>query len=379
MSNLTAALAIVGGLLLAAIIGYNTFVARRNEPRQPDALGKGAAPVSPAGRELGRAGDPAVAAAPGLHTDSPEFDTADVDSRRQRHEPLFDPDLPAPSMLASFNADRRGGLDPLIDVIAPISLEGLASGDAALAAMPTTRRAGTKAVAVEGLNEFTGQWESPVAGQRYSAFQFGVQLANRTGALNEIEYSEFVVKAQAFADAVNGAPEFPEMLDEVARARELDNFASMHDAQLGFVLRAVHAAWSPGYVQQHAARQGFMAGLIPGRMVLPTSNIGSPPILGLSFDTQAALADDPAQSAIRELTLSLDVPLVDRSEGAFKRMREAAAALALDMDGVVTDSDGQLLHDATMDLIGADLEQLYDTLESRDLPAGSPLARRLFS
>jgi hypothetical protein len=53
---------------------------------------------------------------------------------------------------------------------------------------------------------------------------------------------------------MGGAPEFPEMLDEVARARELDQFASAHDAQLGFTLRARSAAWSPGYVQQHAAR-----------------------------------------------------------------------------------------------------------------------------
>jgi hypothetical protein len=43
-----------------------------------------------------------------------------------------------------------------------------------------------------------------------------VQLANRTGPLNEIEFSEFVMKAQAFADAVNGAPDFPDMLEEVA-------------------------------------------------------------------------------------------------------------------------------------------------------------------
>ena len=206
-----------------------------------------------------------------------------------------------------------------------------------------------------------------------------MQLANRTGALNEIEYSEFVMKAQAFADALNGSPEFPEMLDEVARARELDQFASGHDAQLGFVLRARHAAWSPGYVQQNAARLGFVFGMIPGRMVLPAGEAGMPPIIGLSFDTQAALADDPAQSAIRELTLSLDVPQVDRSEKPFTRMREAAAALALEMDGVVTDGDGQMLREETMDIIGADLEQLYDTLESRDLAAGSPLARRLFS
>ena len=37
------------------------------------------------------------------------------------------------------------------------------------------------------------------------------------GALNEIEFSEFVLKIQHFSDAINGAPEFPDMLDEVAR------------------------------------------------------------------------------------------------------------------------------------------------------------------
>ncbi|BEP42383.1 cell division protein ZipA C-terminal FtsZ-binding domain-containing protein [Variovorax sp. 375MFSha3.1] len=367
MSNLTLALAIFGGLVLAAVVGYEAMMSRRNAPRQPDAVDVA---LDEAERALA-AGDDGVE--PVLHADPNKVQGSD------RHEPLFDPDLPAPSGVPAPAAERRGGLDPLIDVIAPISLDGLASGDAAIAAMPPTRRAGSKPVAIEGLNEHTGQWEPPVPGQRYSAFQVGVQLANRTGALNEIEYSEFVVKAQAFADAVNGAPEFPEMLDEVARARELDQFASAHDAQLGFVLRALHAAWSPGYVQQNAARLGFVAGIIPGRMVLPTSEAGLPPILGLAFDTQAALADDPAQSAIRELSLSLDVPQVDRAEEPFRRMREAAATLAREMDGVVTDSDGQLLRDETMDVIGADLEQLYDTLDGRDLAAGSPLARRLFS
>lgn len=368
MSNLTLALAILGGLVLAAVVAYNTLMSRRNAPRQPDAVD-----VALAETERALAAGSEGGVEPMLHADPSQAAGSD------RHEPLFDPDLPAPSGVPVPTGERRGGLDPLIDVIAPISLEGLASGDAALAAMPSTRRAGSKPVAIEGLNDLTSQWELPAPGQRYRAFQVGVQLANRTGALNEIEYSEFVVKAQAFADAVNGAPEFPEMLDEVARARELDQFASAHDAQLGFVLRALHAAWSPGYVQQNAARLGFVAGIIPGRMVLPTSEAGLPPILGLTFDTQAALADDPAQSAIRELSLSLDVPQVDRDEAPFGRMRETAAALAREMDGVVTDSDGQLLRDETMDVIGTDLEQLYDTLDARDLAAGSPLARRLFS
>ena len=368
MSSLTVALAILGGLVLAAVIGYNAWTSRRNTPRQPQQMQTQDA-ASSAPQPLRREdGDEPV-----LHVDPP------ADASAERHEPLFDPDLPAPSALTPGTVERRSALDALIDVIAPVALDAIVSGDAALAAMPATRRAGSKPVAIEGFNDATSQWEPPMAGQRYRAFQAGVQMANRTGALNEIEFSEFTVKASAFADAVNGTPQFPEMLDEVGRARELDQFASSHDAQLGFVLRARHAAWSPGYVQQNAARLGFVAGLLPGRMVLPTSEPGLPPVLGLAFDTQAALADDPTQSAIRELVLSLDVPQVSRAEQPFERMREVAANLAREMDGVVTDGDGQLLRDDTMDIIGADLEQLYDTLDSRDLAAGSALARRLFS
>ncbi|RYY52191.1 MAG: cell division protein FtsZ, partial [Comamonadaceae bacterium] len=211
------------------------------------------------------------------------------------------------------------------------------------------------------------------------AFQCGVQLANRTGALNQIEYSEFVMKAQAFADAIGGEAEFPEMQDEVGRARELDQFAGDHDAQLSFTLRAVNTAWSPGYVQQSAGRLGFVAGAIPGRMVLPSTQPGGAPILGLAFDSQAAMAEDPEQTALRELTLSLDVPQVLRSEQPFARMCEVAMGLAGSMDAVIIDDNGQLIRPEAMEIIHADLEKLHDTLDGRELSAGSVLGRRLFS
>jgi hypothetical protein len=343
MSGFTIGLAIMGGLVLAAVVAYSAWTSSKNAPKlpQPDLRPTEPAPLEPTGGLV---------------------------------EPTFeDAGLPLPM------PERKPGLDPLIDVIAPITLDAPLYGDAALAALPTTRRAGSKPFAIEGRNEKTGDWETPAMGERYSAFQAGVQLANRTGALNEIEYSEFVVKAQAFADAVNGSPEFPEMLDEVARAREMDQFAGDHDAQLSFTLRARNAAWSPGYVQQNAARLGFVPGVIPGRMALPASAHGMPPVLGLAFDTQAALADDPAQSAIRDVTLSLDVPQVYRSEQPFVRMRECAIALAASMDGLITDDDGHVIQVDALDVIGADLEKLYDTLDARDLSAGSVLARRLFS
>jgi len=275
--------------------------------------------------------------------------------------------------------DKRPGLDALIDVIAPLQIDAPVSGEALLAAMPATRRVGSKPFAVEGLTATSGEWEAPRAGQRYGSLQAGVQLANRSGALNDIEFSEFVVKAQAFADAIGAAPDFPDMRGEVARARELDQFASGHDAQLSFTLRARRAAWSPGYVSQNAAQLGFVAGVLPGRMVLAGSEVGQAPILSLACDPQAAMAEDPEQSALREVVLSLEVTHVPRSEQPFVRLRQAAAALAEAMDGVVTDDAGQLLSTDTMDRIGADLESLYDALDSRDLSAGSPQARRLFS
>lgn len=347
MSNLQIGLAIAGGVVLAAVVAHGAWSSRRNAPRQ--------AKPEPTG----------------------------ITSQTQLREPVLDGDIAQDTQPMSLpSVARRSAMDSLIDVIATIALDGpnpVVSGEAAIAAMPSTRRAGTKPFAIEGYNLTTLNWEVPSAGQRYGGFQAGVQLANRSGALNEIEYSEFVVKTQAFADAINATPEFPEMLEEVARARELDQFASAHDAQLGFTIRARDASWSPGYVQQNAAHLGFVAGVIPGRMVLPASTEGLAPVLVLSFDPQAALAEDPAQSAIRDIALHLDVAQVDRSEQPFDRMREVAAALAQTMDGVVTDDNGQLLTAATMDGIGVELQSLYDTLEQRDLAAGSLLARRLFA
>ncbi len=345
MSTLQIGLAIAGGVVLAAVVAHGAWSSRRNAPRQARA-------DEPLPEPTDAVREPTLAEA---QTEGPAFSLPTI--------------------------AKRPMLDALIDVIASIELDegDVVSGEAALAALPPTRRAGSKPFAVEGRNLATMVWEQPVPLQRYNSFQAGVQLANRSGALNEIEYSEFVVKTHSFADAVGGTPEFPEMLDEVARARELDQFASAHDAQLGFTLRALNASWSPGYVQQAAARLGFVAGVIPGRMVLPASVEGLPPVLVLSFDSQAALAEDPAQSAIREVALHLDVGQVDRAEQPFERMRQAAVELAKAMDGAVTDDLGQPLNNQSMDQISTELATLYDTLEQRDLAAGSVLARRLFS
>lgn len=441
MSTLQIGLAIAGGVVLAGVVAHSAWTSRKNKPRQADPLPPqiSAEPVAyvPA---MGQPQEPSFDVAPvDIPDHAPDFATHAMPTyqtsgsldpvsdiarsmmeeatahaqrvpdeaelaqiaaskaaaakaaaeRAAQQAPLHPIHAPAMSpavakVMESATADlpqpeKRPALDALIDVIAAVEIDSPISGDAALAAMPPTRRVGSKLFSVEGLNVDTGLWESPRLGLRYSAFQSGVQLANRTGPLNEIEFSEFVTKTQHFADALNAAPEFPDMLEEVARARELDSFASAHDAQLSFTLKATKAAWSPGYVHQNAARLGFIAGVLPGRMVVPAATMGLPPILGLTFDSQAAMSEDPTQSAIYELNLSLDVPQVDRKEEPYARMIQTAYELARVMDGAISDDNGQPLSETAIGAIARDLLALYDTLDARDLSAGSPQARRLFS
>ncbi len=417
MSTLQLSLAIIGGLVLAGVIAYNAWITRQSAPR----TAKERAPTDAGSDGAGfdhtqpHADDPSLQAVERIEPvlgDPFEADDTAPAPLSEAASPLAPSPAPSGSQAASrmpqpgaskasvlsapdgprvpsmvpvtlnnviASPEKRPGLDALIDVITPLNLDNVVSGDAVIAALPSTRRVGSKPFAVEGLSDVTGEWESPRAGQRYHTLQAGVQLANRAGALNDIEFSEFVGKAQAFADAVGAGTDFPDMRGEVARARELDAFASGHDAQLGFTLRARRSAWSPGYVAQHAAQIGFVPGVLPGRMVMPGSVAGQAPILSMSFDAQAAMAEDPEQSALREINLSLEVTHVPRSEQPFVRMRQVAQALAEAMDGAITDDAGQPLSTDTMDQIGSDLENLYDALDSHDLSAGSPQARRLFS
>jgi len=347
--TLTQLLAMAGGVVLAGVVAHGAWTARKAGPKR---------------------------AVPPL--EEPHFDAPPAGATEAAAVAADPLDMTMPAVARPVRrASNR--IDALIDAIATITVESPVSGELALQHQPGSRRAGTKPLQIEGLNAGSGDWELPAPGQRYSEFQAGLKMANRSGALNQIEYSEFVQKIQAFADGVGGFVQFPDMLDVVARARELDQFAASHDAQLALLLRAKATAWTPGFVQQAAARHGFVAGALPGRLVLPSPEEGAPPVLTLQFDAQAALADDPEALSLRELTLALDVPQTPAEQEPFAAWQESARALSRDLEAEVCDDRGQVLGLHAFAAIDVELKKLYEALAQRDLAAGSPAARRLFS
>ncbi|CAN5696748.1 cell division protein ZipA C-terminal FtsZ-binding domain-containing protein [soil metagenome] len=383
-SNLFYYLAGLGVLVLAALVVHGAWKARMASPRRAEVVQTDAA------RELREPTmdgavpvDAGGAASEGLPIGDSGF-VADregsEDVVRTSGEPLSaadEADAAAEPWLVPRRSSAR--IDALVDAIAVLTLEAPISGEMAIAHLPPSRRAGGKPFLVEGLNADSGLWEPPMAMQRYGEFQAGVLLANRTGALNEIEYSEFVQKVQGFADGLGALPQFPDMLDAVAHARELDTFASQHDAQLAVRLQASVVAWSVGYIHQQAARHGFVAGAVPGRLVYPGAEEGAPPVLVLNFDPQAALAEDPNQAAVRDMTLSFDVPQTEAASNPFASWQKAAQGLATDTEASLVDDNGNPIGNEGFEAIGAELGNLYDALEARGLPAGSMATRRLFS
>ncbi|HEV3104675.1 MAG TPA: cell division protein ZipA C-terminal FtsZ-binding domain-containing protein [Trinickia sp.] len=268
-------------------------------------------------------------------------------------------------------------VDRRIDCVVPIRLGGPLAAERAMPLAQRLRRAGSKPVYIEGKAEGGGSWELLQNGQRYEELRAAVQLANRGGALNELEFSEFVSGVQQFADAVDGAPEFPDMLETVSMARELDAFAAQCDAQLSINVLSDGAPWSANYVQAVASQDGLLLSRDGTRFVKLDAK--QSPVFMLQFGDTNFLRDDLTYKGGQTITLILDVPVADEDILPFRLMCDYANSLAERIGGRVVDDQRRALPEAALLAIEKQLMTLYAKLEEAGIPAGSPATRRLFS
>ncbi|EIF30711.1 ZipA, C-terminal FtsZ-binding domain [Burkholderia sp. Ch1-1] len=291
---------------------------------------------------------------------------------RQDDEPV-EPILPAATTISSAPpaiVDRR------IDCIVPIRLNGPVAGDKVIPLAQRLRRAGSKPVHIEGKLE-GGAWELLQNGARYEELRAAAQLANRSGALNELEFSEFVTGVQQFADALDASPEFPDMLETVAMARELDGFAAQCDAQLSINVLSDGAPWSANYVQAIASQDGLLLSRDGTRFVKLDAR--QSPVFMLQFGDTNFLRDDLTYKGGQMITLVLDVPVADEDILPFRLMCDYAKSLAERIGGRVVDDGRRPLPETALLAIEKQLMTLYAKLEQAGIPAGSPATRRLFS
>ncbi|HKT95667.1 MAG TPA: cell division protein ZipA C-terminal FtsZ-binding domain-containing protein [Paraburkholderia sp.] len=340
------------------------------EPEEPEG---NESPVS--STEHGEAATaPGKQAARGEKDDKVDEKQVEKRSVKRDEDERVEPVLPAATTISSAPptiVDRR------IDCIVPIRLGAALPGERVIPLAQRLRRAGSKPVHIEGKPEGGDGWELLQNGVRYEELRAAAQLANRNGPLNELEFSEFVAGVQQFADALDGLPEFPDMTETVAMARELDGFAAQCDAQLSINVLSDGAPWSANYVQAVAAQDGLLLSRDGTRFVKLDAK--QSPVFMLQFGDTNFLRDDLTYKGGQMITLILDVPVADEDILPFRLMCDYARSLAERIGGRVVDDQRRPLPESVLQSIDKQLMTLYAKLEQAGIPAGSAATRRLFS
>jgi len=327
----------------------------------PDAPGVAGGEATAAAAALGAVLNPAVTPIPefSIEPAAPGAPEPDVDELAAR----------ANAAAAAAAEQATALVDPLIDCLLPLALEAPARGDKLLPVLQTLRMVGNKPLHYIGL-AVSGDWEPIAYGGVYTQLQGGVQLASRSTALNELEYSELVTRLRAMADEIGAEPQVPDMIEVMAEARNLHRFVASHDAQLGVNLHSNGAPWAISTLIGALEKQGF--DLRPdGRYVMPDGDGG----FLFSLSTNVTLAEETTA----RLTLLLDVPCVAPARDGFGAMVACAKSLVGRLDATIVDDYNQPLSDASLAEIAKQVQDFYAEMNDADIPAGSTRAMRLFS
>jgi hypothetical protein len=324
---------------------------------------------------------PAPAPVPTQPRQEPKFDAGgDI---HHRIEPAVadtvigdDGDDDDSGMSSTLDSDRHAAVelatslvDPLIDCLIPLALEAAARGDKLLPLLHTLRHVGNKPIHYIGL-AVSGDWEVINRGGVYTKLQAGVQMASRTTALNELEYSELVTRLRTLADDLGAEPEIPDMIEVMGEAKTLHRFVAGHDAQLGVNLMSNGAPWAISTLIGALEKQGFDVGP-SGRYAMPDGDGG----VLFTLSTNVTLGADTTS----HLTLLLDVPVVAPARDGFGSMVACARTLVGRLDATIVDDSNQPLTDEALAEINGQVLEFYEEMAAADIPAGSTRALRLFS
>jgi FtsZ-interacting cell division protein ZipA len=260
-------------------------------------------------------------------------------------------------------------VDELVDCIIPISVAAPVWGEKIIPTIQALRHVGNKPVHFIGQRE-DGEWEPIAHGVAYTALRAGVQLANRTSALNELEYSELITRLRQVADHLDAEPDVPDMTAVMHAAREMHQFVTEYDAQLSINVQSNGAPWAINTLLAALERQGFDV-RPDGRLVMSDGDGG----ILFSISTNVTLASETTP----RLTLLLDVPCVALLRDGFGAMTACARMLATRLDGNVVDDSGQPLTSNALNEIAEQVATFCAHMEAAGIPAGSTRALRLFS
>ncbi|MDB5777080.1 MAG: cell division protein [Herbaspirillum sp.] len=397
MTDLQTSLFIIGGAIVVGVISYNKWQEHKARKTLDQAFPSShddvlMTPDAQAGDMMARRQEPSIYDAP-LTAPADEEDryggdvyTPSKPARPQRNEPGFAAaavaaaasDAPpaaaaiapeVPAFMPVKSAPKELPVDELIDALIPIGLEANVRGEKILPSLQNLRYVGNKPVQFIG-HHINGEWEPIAHGGVYQSLIAGVQLANRSNPLSELEYSELLMRLRQFTDSINAEPDVPDMVEIVNVAQSLHQFITDHDVQLGVNVQSNGAPWAVNTLVSALTRQGFDL-RTDGTLIMQD---GEGEVL-FSLSTNVPQAAETTD----RLTLLLDVPRVSLARDGYGALVACARSLAMRLGGKVVDDSNQPLSEAALSDIAEQVAAFYAAMDSADIAAGSSRAMRLFS
>lgn len=365
MTDLQISLLAIGGTLVAGVLIFNKWQEYKAKKTVENAFGEGhddvlMNPHAPA--------DSIIRHEPSLDGEAAQ-ETGIADHSQAIHVATDGDSTEEASPEISEHHEKELPVDELIDCVIPLEFETPMRGEKILAEIADLKYVGKKPVHFIGQSH-SGSRDVISIGGAYTCLFAGVQMVSRNGPLNELEYSEFIMKLRAIADNLNAHPDIPDMNKVMVNARELHQFVAEHDAQLSVNIAANGAPWALNTLLAALEKMGFDQ-RPDGRLMMPDGDGGS--LFTLSTNVSVS------ETMTSRLTLLLDVPCVSPVRDAFGAMAACARSLATRLGGTVVDDGNQPISKPALDEISGQVNDFYAAMAEAQIPAGSMRAQRLFS
>jgi hypothetical protein len=294
-----------------------------------------------------------------------------------RREPGFGYDGKATGSVAASGSQPEAGddaeeADPAIEVVIDIALGRPVRGAELIPYVQNIRQIGRKSVRFFAETDMQLHRARLHPEETYSRLQMAVLLANRSGALTAIEWSQAWARAQDIADRFDGTLEAPDQQAILEHAARLDEVCARLDAQVGLTL-LLGGAQPAGEVLALTRQMGFVN---DGGRLLWMSDQG---IARFQLTRGDGAAFDAGVGGIERLDFLLDVPCGPADPRAFGRMVDVARDLASRLRADLVDDQGRALAEGSDKPIDERLDALFAQLEQAGLRAGSPRAQRVFA
>jgi len=209
-------------------------------------------------------------------------------------------------------------------------------------------------------------------------FCAAMQMVDRRGAIGENDFMHFSGGVQRVADQFLAVPaDMPSRAEALRKATDLDEFCASVDVQIGVNVVATNHPFAGTKIRALAEAHGMTIG-DDGAFHARDENGNT--LYSLSnMEPGLFAAEEMRQLHTSGLTLIIDVPRVANGVAAFERMMQQAAQIAEALHGAVVDDNRAPFGADAAAVIRSQIQQFQAQMASLDVPAGSPLAMRLFS